>query len=418
MENQPSISSDLIRGHIDTIILYSLFEEDKFAQQISDYVEKKSENNYKINQATLYSSLKRLENLNYLTSYWHDFDDGRRKFFKITDDGRYYAENNLSSWVYSKSILDKLMNISPVYAPTDFVHPAEKSDTATVTGNALYDDTAKNQPAVAAAPTVSEVIKPQEDVSADLSTGSDAETESNSARDLNFRSVLGGLIKNMPESKSEDNVNRQGEEIVGISDNCGEKDAPQEILKFNDTVSETDYNADRINNGGKIDYGDLTLKAANEGYILRVSSKDSAKSKGKLFINKLNFVSACMLFCAALIELGVITLLCAQAVSALPTILFAAVNAVALVIFAALYFCNAHLTVSKKIHADGILTATIVVFNLILLIFAIGFIAELNFSDTVTLLSALIIPSAFCVNIVLFFLFRFILAKNKAFYRT
>ena len=62
---KPSISSDLIRGHIDTIILHVLSFGDKFAQQISDEINVKSENKYQINQATLYSSLKRLENLKF-----------------------------------------------------------------------------------------------------------------------------------------------------------------------------------------------------------------------------------------------------------------------------------------------------------------------------------------------------------------
>ena len=42
MENRPSISSDLIRGHIDTIILHALTENDKYAQQISEVIESKS----------------------------------------------------------------------------------------------------------------------------------------------------------------------------------------------------------------------------------------------------------------------------------------------------------------------------------------------------------------------------------------
>ena len=59
MEPQ-QISSDLIRGHIDTIILHTLLDGDKFAQQISESIEAKSENEYKINQSTLYRYLKRL----------------------------------------------------------------------------------------------------------------------------------------------------------------------------------------------------------------------------------------------------------------------------------------------------------------------------------------------------------------------
>ena len=111
---EKSISSDLIRGHIDTIILHTLLESDKFAQQISDFIEEKSQNEYKINQATLYSSLKRLEGLKQVDSYWYDADaGGRRKFFKITDLGRAAVEEKLSSWSYSRAIIDKLMDCAP-----------------------------------------------------------------------------------------------------------------------------------------------------------------------------------------------------------------------------------------------------------------------------------------------------------------
>ena len=106
---QQSISSDLIRGHIDTIILHTLLNGDKFAQQISDTVEQKSDNVYKLNQATLYSSLKRLESLKYVTSYRKDADNGRRKFFHLTEKGTQIVNDNLFGWNYSKNIIDKLM---------------------------------------------------------------------------------------------------------------------------------------------------------------------------------------------------------------------------------------------------------------------------------------------------------------------
>ena len=85
---EQSINSDLIRGHIDTIILKSLTDGDKFPQEISDYVYKVSNESYSINQATLYSSLKRLESTKLLRSYWQDSSNGRRKFFALTQSGR------------------------------------------------------------------------------------------------------------------------------------------------------------------------------------------------------------------------------------------------------------------------------------------------------------------------------------------
>ena len=113
MDKNNAISSDLIRGHIDTIILYTLLGGDKFAQQIADHVKLKSGENYELNQATLYSSLKRLENLKYVNAYWNDSESGRRRFFSLTDLGKSVVNDNLSSWTFSRAIIDKLMDIKP-----------------------------------------------------------------------------------------------------------------------------------------------------------------------------------------------------------------------------------------------------------------------------------------------------------------
>ena len=124
---EQAISSDLIRGHIDTIILHTLLDGDKYAQQIIDTVDVKSDKQYQLNQATLYSSLKRLENLKYVKSYWFDAQDGRRKFIKITDKGREFVDANLSNWAFSRAIIDKLMNVAPERVVPVVVPPADAS---------------------------------------------------------------------------------------------------------------------------------------------------------------------------------------------------------------------------------------------------------------------------------------------------
>ncbi|MBQ9729425.1 MAG: PadR family transcriptional regulator, partial [Clostridia bacterium] len=48
------ISADLIRGHINTIILRSLYEEDKYGYDIISDIEKKSGGQYSLKQPTLY----------------------------------------------------------------------------------------------------------------------------------------------------------------------------------------------------------------------------------------------------------------------------------------------------------------------------------------------------------------------------
>lgn len=68
-----TISSDLIRGHINTIILRSLYDGDKYGYDIINEIEKKSGGLYTLKQPTLYSALKRLESLKYVESYYGDF---------------------------------------------------------------------------------------------------------------------------------------------------------------------------------------------------------------------------------------------------------------------------------------------------------------------------------------------------------
>ena len=73
LEERPekSVSSDLIRGHINTIILRALYDGDKYGYEIISEIERKSHGQYSLKQPSLYSALKRLEKDGYVTSYTH-----------------------------------------------------------------------------------------------------------------------------------------------------------------------------------------------------------------------------------------------------------------------------------------------------------------------------------------------------------
>jgi len=104
------ISSDLLRGHTDTIILKLLMLGDKYGYEISKLIDLNSKGEYELKEATMYSSLKRLENDGGITSYWGDASQGgRRKYYKITEKGeRTYFENK-KNWENAKRILDQLL---------------------------------------------------------------------------------------------------------------------------------------------------------------------------------------------------------------------------------------------------------------------------------------------------------------------
>ena len=98
------ISADLIRGHINTIILRTLYDEDKYGYDIISEIEKKSGGMYSLKQPTLYSALKRLEALEYVESYYGDHSNGgQRKYFRLTSKGREAIDQDLTEWEYSRT---------------------------------------------------------------------------------------------------------------------------------------------------------------------------------------------------------------------------------------------------------------------------------------------------------------------------
>ena len=104
------ISSDLLRGHSDTIILKLLMDGDKYGYQISKLIQTNSGNEYELKEATLYSSVRRLEADGDIEWYWGDESQGgRRKYFRITAKGRATYASNKSNWEYAKRVLDKLL---------------------------------------------------------------------------------------------------------------------------------------------------------------------------------------------------------------------------------------------------------------------------------------------------------------------
>lgn len=119
-----AISADLIRGHINTIILRSLDDGDKYGYEIIAEIEKKSHGQYSMKQPSLYSALKRLEKDGYVTSYWGgSVGGGRRKYFSLTEDGRAVSEQNRSEWEYSRTVIDSLISERDF----DFSNPAPTS---------------------------------------------------------------------------------------------------------------------------------------------------------------------------------------------------------------------------------------------------------------------------------------------------
>lgn len=363
---QSSISSDLIRGHIDTIILYTLIDTDKYAQQISDAIALKSDNKYEINQATLYSSLKRLENLKYITSYWNDANDGRRKFFKITETGIKATKDNVETWSVSRVIIDKLMNC-----------PNEENNEQ---NSVSYEQNSANY------------------------TNNEQNSNSND-KDLNFRTVLNDLI-------SVEDVEEPKQEIENIKSEIIEEITNENQEIDNSSIENIQVISDEIQENLNIDFSDMILNAEQEGYKLRVSSRESLKQH-LINYGNVNLISAFIVFIISCLEFLLIGKKC------IPSFLTGGHIALFCGILFVFPLIFTYLTIFKKnyknfkINGDRILTSSIIVFNCLILLFALNFIFNTDFNNLSQLAVKVFYPLCICFDAIIFFILQFTFIKYK-----
>lgn len=100
-----------LKGNIETIILCSLYNNDKYGYEIAKEIKERTANKYEIKQPTLYSYLKRLEEDDLIVSYWGESSNGgRRRYYKLTKVGRKNCEQFISEWQYQRSVLSDLVD--------------------------------------------------------------------------------------------------------------------------------------------------------------------------------------------------------------------------------------------------------------------------------------------------------------------
>jgi len=105
-----SYSSDILRGHTETIILGILKDADSYGYDILKRILEKGKGLIDIKDATIYTAFKRMEKEALITTYWGDEDAGaRRKYYSITEIGRDYYTAKVEEWKEINIILNNLI---------------------------------------------------------------------------------------------------------------------------------------------------------------------------------------------------------------------------------------------------------------------------------------------------------------------
>ncbi|WP_010096356.1 PadR family transcriptional regulator [Ornithinibacillus scapharcae] len=104
------IRSDIIRGHLDSIILRLIVEKDRYGYEISKEISQRTDERFQIKEATLYAVFQRLEKKELIESYFgNKSKGGKRKYYRITTLGKAYFRETVEEWKEMKDIIDIFM---------------------------------------------------------------------------------------------------------------------------------------------------------------------------------------------------------------------------------------------------------------------------------------------------------------------
>ena len=108
--DQLTISSDVMRGYIDLMILRVLCDGDSYGYAISKQITVISENRYTIKETTLYSAFSRLEKGGHLHAYPGSYSGGReRTYYGLTEGGRQYYRQKCVEWELTQGLISKFV---------------------------------------------------------------------------------------------------------------------------------------------------------------------------------------------------------------------------------------------------------------------------------------------------------------------
>ena len=105
-----ALTSDILRGYTDSIILRQLADGDSYGYQINKRVSEISGGSFELKEATLYTAFRRLENAGYIRSYWGDEMSGaRRRYYALTLAGQEKLRQDCDAWKETRALIDQLL---------------------------------------------------------------------------------------------------------------------------------------------------------------------------------------------------------------------------------------------------------------------------------------------------------------------
>ncbi|MBQ8784186.1 MAG: PadR family transcriptional regulator [Clostridia bacterium] len=105
-----NMKKEMTKGSSSLLVLSVLENKEMYGYQIVKEIEKRSEMVFSLKEGTLYPILHAFEKDGYVTSYWTESAEGRkRKYYKITKKGLKELNDSKAEWKSYSEAVEKVV---------------------------------------------------------------------------------------------------------------------------------------------------------------------------------------------------------------------------------------------------------------------------------------------------------------------
>lgn len=104
--------ADLLRGHLDGLLLAVLTEVPGHGYELSQRLTKRSRGELGVPEGSLYPALHRLERAGLVASAWSAGDGRRRRVYRLTAAGRRAASRSRREWRDFAAVVDRVLGVT------------------------------------------------------------------------------------------------------------------------------------------------------------------------------------------------------------------------------------------------------------------------------------------------------------------
>ncbi|TSB46126.1 PadR family transcriptional regulator [Alkalicoccobacillus porphyridii] len=101
------MDKEMMKGSIDLLLLSLISQEDLYGYEMVKRLKQLSEEAYAMSEGTLYPALKRMEKKGWISSYWKETDNGRRKYYQMTDEGAKELARKKKDWAFLQTLVER-----------------------------------------------------------------------------------------------------------------------------------------------------------------------------------------------------------------------------------------------------------------------------------------------------------------------